>query len=143
MRSPRAARVSIAARGAPTMANSAATNSAFARINSVMMAIAVMSLVVGSWGSDDRERHLPVVHAFHFNVEAADVEVFAGFRHAAGAPLDELGHRHVLARPRALQPHARAFERQRTRQAHASVGKPNREQPRRLEFVGHRAEQFS
>src|SRR5436190_9491039 len=144
MRSPRAARASMAARGAPTMANSAATNSALARINSVITAIAVsMSVIVARRRRDDRERHLAVVDAFDFDVEAADLEVFSGLRHSAGAPLDEVGDRHVLDRPRAFQPDARAFERQRTGQTHASVREPDRKQPRRLEFVGDGAEQLS
>ena len=60
-----------------------------------------------------------------------------------GLAHDELADRDVVGGPRPFDPDARALERQIAGEPHASVGQAQRQQARRLELVGHAAEQLA
>src|SRR5438874_2707091 len=151
-RSSPAALASIDARGTLTIENSAATNIALTSRSVTMMMSGISTsdtltfirgVLVEPRRRDDHRRHLPVFHAFDLDGQFPHFEPFARFRKAPRDTYDEFTDGEVLRRPRAFHPHARALERQVARQSDASVAEAERQQPRRLEFVGDAAEQLA
>src|SRR5450759_1927648 len=148
-----AARRSMAARCAPTMANSAATKTAFNRISTKMMSrgtstSALSFVFAGLVLVEVRGRHdcggdRAVLDAFDFDGQLPNFHALARIRQPSRFTRQKFAHGEIVGGPCAFDPQPRAFERQGTGQADAAVREPQRQQTQGLELVRHGAEQLS
>src|SRR5690606_30047869 len=148
--SPALARRSIDARGAPMIANSAATNAPFNAISTVMTTRGVSqstsaALVVG-WQQyrlrrDDHGRDRRTVHALDLDVDAVDVDPLSGVRDALQHGDDVTGHGGGLAAPLVSGDPRGVFQRQDPGETDAPIGQAFRLWPLGLVLVGDTADQ--
>ena len=125
----RAARASIAARGAPTIANSAATKMPLSRINPVMMRNAVTRHLrrgAGRAAAPAPTRPRRRRHRFDDDRDAVDRHVLARRRHAADRLRDERADGVAGTAPRRADHQRRLLEPHRARQPHAAVRQQQR-----------------
>ena len=140
-RLPRAARASIDARGAPTIANSAATKIPFSRMSPVMMRNAVIGRPPWRVARRAPTRPRPL-NRFDDQVYAADRYLLA----RAGTPPSARGMNVPMVSPRALPVGAEDLRclvhAHRPGEPHAAVGQEDRPRRRALEFVRDAADEL-